>query len=150
MSDCFTTDCPFRVNRTSNTNRCECVAYPNRTTNDFCIASDHTMTTKEVRRMSEWISVKDRLPEKRKTSFERYIVCVMRSHYPTSSYDFCDSPYSEELVITALYDSEQKLWHLDCDEVLNAMMDIADSPLNGDFVTHWMPLPSTEGIDHDT
>ena len=25
---------------------------------------------------------------------------------------------------------------------LNALMDIEDSPLNGSFVTHWMPLPS--------
>ncbi len=88
----------------------------------------------------EWNSVKDGLP-KQKENFERYIVTVLRSHYPTSTYDSCDSPYDEGFVTTALYDSEQKIWHLDCEECLNALIDIEDAPLNGDFVTDWMPLP---------
>lgn len=91
--------------------------------------------------MDEWRSVqKDGLPKGGK-SWVRVIVNIMRSHYPTSSYDIVDSPYSEEFVIPAMYDSEQKIWHLDCEEQLNALIDIEDSPLNGDFVTHWMPLP---------
>ena len=90
--------------------------------------------------MADWICVKDRLP-KRQKRWESYIVVVNRSHYPTSSYDPCDAPYDEEIVTTAKYDSEQKIWHLDWDEALNALMDIDDAPLNGDFVTHWMPLP---------
>lgn len=88
--------------------------------------------------MREWISVKDRLPD-RSEQWDRYIVVILRSHYPTSSYDLCDSPYDEEFVTTAVYDSVQKIWHLDCDEELNAIIE--DAPLNGDFVTHWMPLP---------
>lgn len=88
----------------------------------------------------EWNSVKDGLP-KQKENFERYIVTVLRSHCPTSTYDSCDSPYDEEFVTTASYDSEQKIWHLDCEECLNALIDIEDSPLNGDFVTDWMLLP---------
>ncbi len=90
--------------------------------------------------MNEWISVKDRLPD-RSEGWERYIVLVLRSHYPTSSYDLCDTPYDEEFVTTAVYDSNQKIWHLDWDEQLNALIDIEDAPLNGDYVTHWMPLP---------
>lgn len=90
--------------------------------------------------MSEWISVKDRMPE-RSAQWERYIVTVLRSHYPRSSYDICDAPYDEEFVTTAAYDSAQKIWHLDWNEQLNALIDIEDAPLNGDYVTHWMPLP---------
>ena len=90
--------------------------------------------------MSEWISVKSRLPE-HSAQWKRYIVTVLRSHWPTSSYDMCDAPYDEEFVMTAAYDSEQKIWHLDCDEQLNALIDIEDAPLNGDCVTYWMPLP---------
>ena len=90
--------------------------------------------------MSEWISVKDKLPEKHEC-WHRYNITVMRSHYPTSSYDLCDEPYEEKIVTTAAYDSNQKIWHLDWDEQLNALIDIDDAPLNGDFVTHWMPLP---------
>ena len=88
----------------------------------------------------EWISVKDKLPSNTER-WEEYIVCVERSHYPTSSYDIIDSPYSEEIVTTAQYDSQQKIWHLHWDEQLNALIDIEDSPLNGDYVTHWMALP---------
>lgn len=96
----------------------------------------------------EWISVKDRLPE-RCDGFDRYIVTVLRSHWPTSTYDSCDSPYDEEFVITALYDSNQKIWHLDCDECINALIDIEDAPLNGDIVTHWMSLPQPPKEDAD-
>lgn len=94
--------------------------------------------------MSEWISVKERLPE-RSECWERYNISVLRSHFPASSYDMCDSPYDEKIVTTAAYDSEQKIWHLDWDEQLNALIDIEDAPLNGDFVTHWQPLPPPPG-----
>lgn len=92
--------------------------------------------------MSEWISVEDRLPEETDALCEEYLVCVNRSHYPRSSYDIVDSPYDETFVTTALYYSEQKIWNIiGIDEWLNALFTIEDSPLNGDFVTHWMPLP---------
>lgn len=35
--DCFNHSCPFRVNETSNANRCECVACQNRSNIDFII-----------------------------------------------------------------------------------------------------------------
>ena len=88
----------------------------------------------------EWIDVKDALPPE-KEHWKEYIVCVERSHYPTSTYDIIDSPYSETIITTAKYDSQQKIWHLQWDEQLNALMDIDDSPLNGEYITHWMPLP---------
>lgn len=93
-----------------------------------------------------WISVKDRLPDREKNlePWGKYNVVVLRSHWPTSTYDICDSPYDETFVTTASYDGVQKIWHLDWGdwgEQLNALIDIEDSPLNGDYVTHWMPLP---------
>ena len=42
--DCFNHSCPFRVNETSNTNRCECVACQNRSSNDFIITSNRILT----------------------------------------------------------------------------------------------------------
>jgi len=84
-----------------------------------------------------WISVKDRLPEPDER-FEDYNVKVSRSHFPTSSYDPVDAPYEEEYITTALFDGDQKIWHLlRIDEMLNALIMPEDSPLNGDVVTHW-------------
>ena len=93
--------------------------------------------------VQQWISVTERLPgrEEKSEPWKKYNVVVLRSHWPTSSYDLCDAPYDEEIVTTASYDSEQKIWHLDWGAQLNALIDIEDSPLNGDYVTHWMPLP---------
>ena len=42
--DCFNHSCPFRVNETSNANRCECVACQNRSNSDFIITSNQTLT----------------------------------------------------------------------------------------------------------
>ena len=46
--DCFNRSCPFRVNETSNANRCECVACQNRSNNDFIITSNRTLTNDEL------------------------------------------------------------------------------------------------------
>ena len=46
--DCFNHSCPFRVNETSNTNRCECVACQNRSSNDFIITSNRILTDDEL------------------------------------------------------------------------------------------------------
>ena len=51
--DCFNNGCPFRVNATSNVNRCECTACPNRCANDVIIVSDHTLTEEELKRRIE-------------------------------------------------------------------------------------------------
>lgn len=45
--DCFNHSCPFRVNETSNANRCECVVCPNRSNSDFIIISNLTLTDDE-------------------------------------------------------------------------------------------------------
>ena len=48
VMDCFNHSCPFRVNETSNANRCECVACQNRSNSDFIITSNRTLTADEV------------------------------------------------------------------------------------------------------
>lgn len=46
--DCYNHSCPFRVNETSNANRCECVACQNRSNSDFIITSNRTLTDDEM------------------------------------------------------------------------------------------------------
>ena len=48
MVDCFNYSCPFRVNESSNANRCECLACPNRCTGDFFISWNRTLTDEEM------------------------------------------------------------------------------------------------------
>ena len=50
--DCFNYSCPFRVNETSNANRCECVACPNRSKSDFTITSNRTLTNDELTKLA--------------------------------------------------------------------------------------------------
>ena len=50
--DCFNHSCPFRVNETSNANRCECVAGQNRSNGDFIIMSNRTLTDDELARLN--------------------------------------------------------------------------------------------------
>ena len=50
--DCFNHSCPFRMNETSNANRCECVACQNRSTSDFIITSNRTLTDDELARLT--------------------------------------------------------------------------------------------------
>ena len=51
MMDCFNHSCPFRVNETSNANRCECVACQNRSNSDFIITINRTLTDDELARI---------------------------------------------------------------------------------------------------
>ena len=87
-----------------------------------------------------WISTKDRLPD----NGDNY----GWAHCIVSVFESISSPFTEdvnerEFVSTALFDVEQKIWHVggNGELVLNAMLDIEDSPSNGCFVSHWMPLP---------
>ena len=46
--NCYNHSCPFRVNETSNTNRCDCVACQNRSNSEFFISINRTLTDDEV------------------------------------------------------------------------------------------------------
>lgn len=51
--DCFNHSCPFRVNETSNANRCECAACQNRCKEPVTyIVSNQTLTADEIARMT--------------------------------------------------------------------------------------------------
>ena len=105
-------------------------------------------------RVPEWISVKDGLPE---SGVQVLLCCEVHRYgdefagkYVCDGYyaeankiiaggfpDECDCEYSEE-------DDEYYLregWY----EVIKNWDDY-NSVTVGDFVTHWMPLPSTEGL----
>lgn len=88
-----------------------------------------------------WIPVTERLPNpKDEYGWVDCIVTVLESKWPRSSYDIVDVPESNELILPAKFDCFQKIWHVaEC--AVNALMAIDDSPLNGWYVTHWMPMP---------
>ena len=83
--------------------------------------------------MSDWISVKDKLPEKSET-WKEYLIAV----FP---------PYSDRcLVTTAMYDSRQKIWHLSLlgeEQTINAIIPPFDVDFGEATITHWMPLPKS-------
>lgn len=93
-----------------------------------------------------WRNVKkDGLPPDTER-WKEYNVCVLRQNWPTSSFDPCDAPYSEEIITSARFDARQKIWHLSWDQQLNALIDPEDlSNENSDCVTDWMPLPKKPG-----
>lgn len=106
---------------------------------NVCIA-DHLLSNGVT--VQAWVSVEDELPKRSEYNFNEYIVKVVRSHWPTSSYDVIDAPYDEEYTTFACYDHDQMVWHLyRSEEVLNALLKPEDAPVNGDCVTHWMPMP---------
>lgn len=129
----------IRVKKTCNREKCDTKELCR-----ICVVDDTIEIVKEEAEQynNGWIPCSERLPEcENKYGWVSCIVSVIRSHYPTSTYDICDSPYDENIVMHANYHVSQKIWHLECDEQLNALMDIEDAPLNGDYVIAWQPLP---------
>lgn len=98
--------------------------------------------------MPVWISVKDKLPQAEDAyGWVSCTVTVMES----VSNPFTDETYDRKFVSPAVFDTEQKIWHIGRDEasevLTNALLSIEDAPLNGYYVTHWMPLPIAAGED---
>lgn len=96
--------------------------------------------------MPAWISVKDKLPKAEDVyGWVSCTVTVMES----VSNPFTDEPYDRKFVSTAVFDTEQKIWHVGRDEssevLVNALLNMEDAPLTGYYVTHWMPLPIAAG-----
>lgn len=111
-------------------------------TDEYQEACKMAIAALQEQERSGWVSVNDKLPKQEKENYSEYLVVVVRSYWPTSSYDPIDSPYEEEYTTVAMYDSVQKLWHLERSEVvLNALLTVDDAPVNGEYITHWMPLP---------
>ena len=98
-----------------------------------------------------WIDAKDRLPNAEQNyGWAHCIVTVSEWH--ASPFD---EPYEREFVSTALFDAEQKIWHIGHYEstelAVNALIDIDNSFGISYCVTHWMPLPEVaeEGACHE-
>jgi hypothetical protein len=91
-------------------------------------------------KLPKWVHIKQVSDLPRKCG--RYNVCLVTSHHPTSTYDSCDFPYEDEIVTSAYYDNEQKLWIL-CEEcTVNAMLIVLDdTPMNGQYISHWCEFP---------
>ena len=51
--DCFNHSCPFRSNETSNAQRCECLACPNRCGRSVLISSYRTLTGDELAKIND-------------------------------------------------------------------------------------------------
>ena len=98
--------------------------------------------------MPVWISVKVKLPQAEDAyGWVSCTVTVMES----VSNPFTDEPYDRKFVSPAVFDTEQKIWHIGRDEasevLANALLGSEDAPLTGYYVTHWMPLPIAAGED---
>lgn len=90
--------------------------------------------------MNKWISVEcGNLPPStsREQAYKKYIVRVVFENgiYEAGSY------HTTTFVTTAIYNDDQKIWHLDDDICLNALCDVNGSPFGEEYITHWMPLP---------
>ena len=93
-----------------------------------------------------WISVEDKLPKAKDGEYgwANCVVTCLKSRWPKSTYDIVDAPEEREFVTPAMFDVNQKIWHIGMDGnsmAINAMLPIDDAPLNDYCVTHWMPLP---------
>ena len=88
--------------------------------------------------MSEWISVKERLPEPPTDPEEiigEYLVVVDHSLWLPPRFG------AVKHVDFASYNSQQKIWVLPGDRSMNALIDFDSGSFDGSYVSHWMPLP---------
>lgn len=82
-----------------------------------------------------WIPCSERLPESDEV-WQKYIVV-----YCCNYLDIWDDMKAMTFVMVADYNSEQKVWKLDSDEVVNALILPENIQLHAGYITHWQPLP---------
>ena len=88
----------------------------------------------------EWISIRDRLPEREGESI--YVECIVTIwHYGT---DILGDPYERCCTTIAQFDTTQKIWSIGIDDIsmhLNALIGLDDLSSDSSYISHWMPLP---------
>jgi hypothetical protein len=88
----------------------------------------------------DWISVKDRLPERDGESI--YVECIVTIwHYGT---DIFGESYERCCTTIAQFDTTQKIWSIGIDDIsmhLNALIGLDDLSSDSSYISHWMPLP---------
>lgn len=121
--------------------------------NDVLNIIDEAAPVDTSKQDQQWVSVKDKLPEKddiepEDYKFDRFIrceVCVLTwdtcafGIYPDLEPDYKERRY----VDTALYDTEQKIFEIGAEKFqLNALIDWElMGTISGMAVTHWRPMP---------
>lgn len=89
----------------------------------------------EALERTRWIPCSERLPESDEV-WQKYIVVYCYKYW-----DIWDDMNAMTFVRVADYNSEQKVWKLGSDEVVNALILPENIQLHADYITHWMPLP---------
>ena len=89
----------------------------------------------DVEPVRRWIPCSERLPESDEV-WQKYIVVYCYNYR-----DIWDDMNATTFVTVADYKSEQKVWKLDSDEVVNALILPENIQLHAGHITHWQPLP---------
>lgn len=93
---------------------------------------------------NEWVSVEERLPPDTEPegAFKKYQVVVFSTWWMSENALY-DTPCDSRFVTTAMYDDRQKIWYIENDHAINALLEDSDM-----MITHWaplLPLPSLPG-----
>lgn len=102
----------------------------------------------QMHNATSWVSAQEELPKTR--TAERHIRCNVVLVRNQTNWDFCYAPetYKSEVVYSALFDVEQKLWYIPEEHLyLNALLDpanLAEEHCDYEYVRAWMYLPSAE------
>lgn len=116
---------------------------------DFIKAIDGQISNIIEAKLPRWIPVEERLPGNNDCDSHGWLTCAVKvteSKWPTSSYDTVDSPYDILHTMFAQYDRRQKIWHLQCEIALNALIE-PKNIINGMYVTHWMPIDDLQRVE---
>lgn len=89
----------------------------------------------EALERTRWIPCSERLPESDEI-WQKYIVV-----YCCNYRDIWDDMNTTTFITVADYNSEQKIWRLSSDEVVNALIYPENIQLHASYISHWQPLP---------
>ena len=99
----------------------------------------------EVVREDKWTDAQKSLPEKQ--GHGNMVKCNVILVHSQTEWSFTEPPstWEKEIVYGALFDTEQKIWHIpeEC-LYLNALIDPDNLPADCDYVSFWMYMPSIE------
>lgn len=98
-----------------------------------------------MRNTPRWIDAKESLPEKQ--GYGNFVKCNVILVHCQTNWSFAEPPetFEKEIVYSALFDIEQKIWHIQEEHLfLNALIDPDDLPADSDYVSFWMYAPSIE------